>query len=458
MQDPVETVKTLDRRIRSRLFLARMVRHTGFWLMGFATSVLVLRYVALWSVSWWWANLALLPIAIEAWLTAARQSPSPDQLRAWLDRHTGQGGLLLATAECEPGDWSVGSLPQPVLRWRSLPLFSTLLAAAAYLVMVSSIPDQWFRSVRANPIDLSGEVARIEADLEVLEETELLDAREAGAYRESLAELARESDGRDPGETWEALDALERGLDRAAESGVADLERQDQILESLSGIQEALDKSSSLLGADELAAAMSDLSSLTKEKAEESELLREALAGVPLEGLDLETALRDPKKLKQAYELTEAQMARIAKALERLEIVRSRCKRVAGEIEMSVEELIEFLENTDKLALSSACNNMLPFGMPGGGGGASRLTWQDPSNTEAASFEEQPLDPDFSDPTSAVRVGVSTGEHEVGAPRAAGHGALEGAATGTGSAHTHPIRPRHRAAVARYFETDKGNR
>ncbi len=85
------------------------------------------------------------------------------------------------------------------------------------------------------------------------------------------------------------------------------------------------------------------------------------------------------------------------------------------------------------------------------------MTWKDDSSEQGAKFKEEALPPSTR-LTEAQTVGVSRAAPELSdADVAAEPGALAGAASSGGAAHSQVVLPMHKEAVKRFFKREEAN-
>jgi hypothetical protein len=117
--------------------------------------------------------------------------------------------------------------------------------------------------------------------------------------------------------------------------------------------------------------------------------------------------------------------------------------------------LARFLkENAEKMSVEDAVGEWCTGkGGVDRGRGDAAMTWTDGSSEKDAKFKEKVLPPAIvAGLNDSQMVGLSASAPTVDQGGIAAHGALNGAATGGGSAYTQTVLPRHKGAVKRYFE------
>jgi hypothetical protein len=161
--------------------------------------------------------------------------------------------------------------------------------------------------------------------------------------------------------------------------------------------------------------------------------------------------------LKDGKSELAKKLAKLAKEglidLEQLEL----CEK-AGECD--TEGLADFLKESG--VSDELLDAFAELDMPGRGGvtrgpGAASMLWKDPSTEEGVKFKEEVLPPSSLESLKdSVRAGLSAGAPQKGkgSKDTASSGALDGAASGGGSASTQVVLPRHRQAVERYFDRE----
>lgn len=468
-----EPIHFLRARLSHVLAIRASVAWVTFWCFAWGTAVLTLRFAGVErapvALS---AGLAgLLCVVVAAAVRSRRELPSELSLRALVDRDSRAGGLLLAAAETDASAWA-SSIPRAVphrIRWRGgRPLLILLLSGifvwAAFLVPA--------RFVRPTPrLDIEPETARLEEQLGVLKDEEIIDLEQAALLEEQLDDLVKNADAGDPSKTWESLDSISENVDKAAAEAAEDAIRDTEQLASLETLAEGLGEAASSMSPADLSEAMKDLGEKTAEAAAAN--ARFAAAISPELAAALASGTASPEQLEalaKAAGMTQQQLQQTLQKMSQAGLADQKTMQraeAAGQ-KGSSKGLSDYLRQNPGQGLSPSAMAAAGTGNgngdgPGSGGvsrgpghGALQFTGQTADADRA--FREVVLPESAIDPEAAsIPIASSPGLPDKpgsGAAGAAGGatGALAGAAAGGGSAARQQIRPRHREAVSRYFE------
>jgi len=454
-------VDELRTRLMWVFFLRRFLDLSTLWLFAFGGVVLLLRYLGIWNAQALLLNLVFLPLGLLAWRDSLRGQIDKQSLRAWLDKHNGCGGLLMADAERPMGAWQVSEVSQPRICWPRRDLGLRFAAAGLFLALATLVPNQWIIPPVSGGLDLGEEVADLKEKIEVLAENSLIDEAEKERLEQTLDRLSDEAEGDDPGKSWEAMDHLNQSLGRRAEQAMSEMDRLAEEEGFLAQMAETLEANRQAVDPVAFERARAELEELTSRMAAENQALAEALQSMnALPDMDGALSLEEMAK---ALNLSGEQLKQVAARLDGAQLVKlSQYKNLkAGKRRDGEAALRGFLEgelkNGEGKALA-AC--LLPGqGQISKGGSAAELTWTDPANQDGTDFEAMVLNPsDLNEWDQSYQIGLSAATPKKGPASSATHDALSGSKSGAGSAFTHRLLPRHRAAVKRFFEkSDKGN-
>ncbi len=476
-------VEQLRGRLRAALFGRYALRLIVAWCVLWGVVALVGR--AVWGVArsdLAWGAVGLAGAMAVAWWVAWTRTPDARRVRALIDRHSAGGGLIMSAEEAPLGGWS-DQLPRADLAmvrltgriWPLATLGAGLFVAAGFLM-----PQQLVELNRRTPMDVSGDVQQLLAQIDTMAEEQLIEPEQVDALEQELKRVERQADGSDPTRTWEALDHIAGKLSRQAEQAGEDLVAGTERLSETEALAETLKQAANLMRDTELSEAMrelaqmanaamganGDLGSMLDQKTREQ--LAKAMQpndqagqGSDQPPLDAE-ALRDLADAARAMKFdNQAQIGRLIDA--RLVPARlgQACEKAGA---CDVGELIRWLEadgnggqcnggELAKLAIACAGNKPGRGGISRGRGDAP-MAWGDPSSREGVKFKANTLPPasmQAMKDAQLVRItaGSPTVDTEAG-PSASG--ALSGAAADGGSTHATTVLPRHRDAVSRYFE------
>lgn len=404
--------------------------------------------------------LALAGAAVYAW----RKRPSPEGVRALLDRRRRLGGLLMMGESENAASWSgrLAGVEPLALRWRGGPTLGLLAGAAAFAVAATLVPIPE-AAAGSGALNVDRHVEALEQQIELLEEEALIEAQEADALQAAAAAVAEDAEARDPASTWEALDHLAAEL---AREGAAAREESMQASANASAanaltaaLAEAMAEAN--LTPTEAGIAAGALAQLAQAAMRAdgglSPELAEALAEAGALGLDPETL----KKLQEQMAGREAELAELMKKLAEAGLAPAPPGAGQGQpgVGLDTASLKAFLEGLGENPGEGECAQLAGLCLNPGQGGISRgrgdaeMTWRDPTSEEGVSFDPQVLPPSATrDPSQSIKLGTSTSAPEVAEAGGSLGGGLEGVSTAGGGSAATTVLPRHRAAVQRYFE------
>src|SRR5262249_29120988 len=192
MQTHEQALTRFRRRLATLLTLRTALAFFTLWAFVWGTGVLVLRAAAgtprpvlLWG-------FAGLPVALipAVWL-ALQRLPSLTAIRALFDRRTGCGGLLMAGEEQVLGDWErrMPTLAAPRLRWRAGRAWGLFAVAAGFVALAFAVPQRLVALDSGTSLDISREVAKLNNQIEVLKEEQILNTERADALKQKLNQV-----------------------------------------------------------------------------------------------------------------------------------------------------------------------------------------------------------------------------------------------------------------------------
>jgi len=475
-EQPIESLRA---RISHVLAIRSSVAWMTFACFAWGTIVLAVRFAGLDA-----NQLALLAgstgvatAAVLAIVRSRRDIPSEHSLRALVDRDSRAGGLLMAAAETNLGTWS-SALPRAAahrIRWNAgRPLFLLLLSGifvwAAFIIPA--------RFVKPSPrLDIGPETARLEDQLDVLKDEEIIDLEQANLLQEQIEQLEKEAEGNDPAKTWESLDNLSETIEKTADEAVEDAIQDTEQLSSVETLAEGLGDAASAMSQAELSEAMKDLGEKTAEAAAANAAFAAAISPELASALASGTATPEQlAQLAKAAGMTQQQLQQTLQNMKDAGLADQKTMQraqAAGQKGNS-KGLSQYLQQNPGQGLSPSAMAAAGKGSgPGegegegaGSGGVSRgpghAALQFSKQTaEGGDFREIVLPQSEIDPDStSIPIASSPGlpdqpGSDVTSSGGMMPGALSGAAAGGGSAVRQQIRPRHRDAVSRYFERKK---
>ncbi len=421
--------------------------------------------------------VGVLMVLVLALRTGWQGRPPRTAVRALIDQHNHQGGLVMASGEAELGKWQdqVGELSLPRLRVQ--PSWGLLAAGVGFVMAAMWMPAVVADLETTRSLEIGDEVAQLAQRLETLADEGLLEEDQATRFENALQQLVDEASGDDPASAWATLDHLQDLVDRTAEAVAENALAEGEQLAIAEALAEALSAAeaadglatgssateSSPADGKQLAEAVAELASLTARSAAESRLLErsaaDAMASAAGAGASEMLAALGRGKGSLNAKLDRLQAGG---AMDLAELLSARDALGRGS-----ESLARFLAENG-LEASQA---FVPGGSmrPGRGGvdrgrGDAPMRWQEGSSSDGARFREQILEAGSMAQLGPNRlIGLSAADPM--RPLSRLPASAEGAGSGTaeavpgateGTAVTQTLLPRHRGAVRRYFDRPAG--
>ena len=441
-------------------FLRQSVAALTAWAFLWGTAILVLKVTQgtpAETLLWGAAGLPLA-LGLAAW-RARRALPDRAAVRALLDGRTHCGGLLMAGAECDLGEWeakpSTAELPR--VEWRGRRPLAFLAVAVGYVALAFLLPANSIAG-EDTPLDVARPADRLAEQVRVLKEEKILGPERAEDLKQKVDDLRAKSTGKDPAKTLEALDHLNDVVRQAAREAAENKAREANQLGKVEAGAEALQKTAPTLDPQDAADLMKELAELAQKAAGESDALQQEL------GKELADALKSgqlsPEQLKQlaaAAKSGKESLAKSAKNLHNAKLIDADQLKACEGGKCDADGLAKYLaKNGGKKSLKEGLATQ--EGASGNAGddgpGNTALNFGDRSTADGAKFKEEALPPSE---LSALKQSQLTGVGKAPPKRDANAeppqaGGLTGAAAGGGSANAAPVLPQHRAAVGRYFD------
>ena len=410
-----------------------------------------------------WGATGIAVAVIAAAFVSKRRLPSRDSVRAMLDSRNDCGGLLMAGADADLGTWRIPEVILPRLRWRKARAFGMLAASFAFVLISLLAPVRFAAINAARPMDVSGEVENLSAQIEALKEAQVIEEAKAEALEQMLDQLGQEASGEDPAKTWEALDHLNDAVEKAAKEAAETASARQERLAKAEALAEGLTAGADQLDSKTMTEAMRTLGEMAREAVKENESLAGDLSPETLEAIKSGSLkaeqLKDlSKALSQSKSALNQKLSKLSQSGQFGQLERINPNSLKGGAHANRRDnsgLARFLkENAEKMSVDEA--TLQWYGGKGGldrGRGDAAMTWTDGSSEKDARFKEKVLPPSsVAGLKDSQLVGLSASAPTADTSGVAAHGALNSAASGGGSAYTQTILPRHRGAVRRYFD------
>ena len=424
------------RKLRRRLWFARFRRDflrllaVVFFICG--AVVLGMRLLASPKLPWKFlftiTGGGFLVAFIVAQLTSRRRLPDWRRLLTWMDASQHGGGLFVTAMEMDLGEWrpatpTADELPENP-PWK--PMIAPLFLSMAFLIGAQAIPISEKIMPKEHHLDVSDKVAELEEKVEFLEESSLLPEKTVEELKESLEDLSSQNDAKDPGKTYELLDAVAKRLEYAAGMAYEDLENEATAKETLSTmLQEILDK-----------------------HAEESKSLAELAELCDQLSLSPEDIAKLMKEMPNQPQLSPEE---IKKLIEKLKEQGKTARQLQGKLSEKGLCNGQGKEGGEKEAM------LMQMGMPGSGGisrgrGDAPLDMSGKTEDFTGTYKEEKLDA-LMNPNDSLLLNTQAIKPDVKASdmEASKTGSLQGGDTQVRQNRSR-IHPQHRTAIKEYFK------
>jgi hypothetical protein len=456
-----QSIRRFIRRLALLLAFKQSLTFVTIWFFAWGAVALVLRAASATSrkqLLWGAIGIAVAITAGAAF--SRRRLPSRDSVRALLDNRNDCGGLLMAGADAEIGAWRIPEITLPRLRWRKARAFGLLAASSAFVLVSLLAPVRFATTGAVRPMDVSRDVENLSAQIEALKEAQIIEEARAEALEQKLDQLRQEAAGEDPAKTWEALDHLDDAVEKAAKEAAETANARQERLARAEALAEGLMAGADQLDSKTMTEAMRTLDKMAQDAIKENESLTGDLSPETLEAI--KSGALKAEHLKDISKALSQNKSALNQKLSKLSqsgrINPNSLKDGALANRRDNSGLAQFLkENAEKISVEEAtlqwCEGKGGKGGVDRGRGDAAMTWTDGSSEKDAKFKEKVLPPSsVAGLNDSQLVGLTAGAPTVSTNGVAAHGALNGAASGGGSAYTQTILPRHRGAVKRYFD------
>ena len=453
-------LQSFARNLQWVLTLRLAVQMATVWFFAWGVVILALRIFGVQNLYWLTMGLlAVAPLALVAAWRARQQLASFTRIRASYDHLNACGGIIMSAETQDMGAW-MAQLPgvaAPRPRWRSGRPLLMLSTSAAFVLIALLLPSRFTHFPGRRPLEIGQIVGQLQAEVKLLAQEKILDAKKAVELKKQLSQLQDDSLGYDPSKTWEALDHIKQSDSDAAQQAA----------------QEALNKTTSMTEAEAVAKAMEQASDSGMNDTTASQAADD-LASM-LEAAKLDNGLLNvqipPKLLAGLTGLNKQQMEKLLQNLEANKGLLSMDMSNLANLKMIDPATLANLRNAgvcdnpndlaQYLSTCTNCNNALLCSLcrhPGQrlarGGPGAPMTWSDGASEKDLKFQEHALPPS-PHLSQALLIGVSKSAPELSASDVSTeHGALNHTGAGGGAANAQVILPEQRQAVQNYFKRD----
>ncbi len=456
-----EALRSFARRLGFLLMLRGLVRMLTVCFFVWGVVVLAARIAGVQNTGWLTlAGTGFVPLMIFAALQARRQQPAFAKIRADYDRANGCGGVMMSEEAADMSAW-LGVLPEatvPDFHWRSGRPLLLLSISALFALTALLLPERLAHLGQHRSLAIGQIVEQLQAEVQTLVQEKIVDEKKSDDLQKQLSELQKDSSGYDPNKTWEALDHIKQSNADAAKQAADEAITKTESLTEAETLAQAM-QAAAESGMSEATAsqAAQDLASLINSAKLEQGVLNgkippELLAG--LSGLNKEQM----EKLVKALELNKNSLSLTMSNLAKLKLIDpatlAKCQN-AGQCK-NPGALADYLSTcTNSCNALGYCLSLCRRPGGGRGGPGADMTWDNGTSEADQKFQEHALPPS-SHLDDAQLVGVSKAAPELAkSDLGVGHGALENAVAGGGSAHAQVVLPEHRQAVQKFFKREE---
>ena len=347
-----------------------------------------------------------------------------------LDSHWRCGGLLMATADVDTGNWPITmpSSPAPKIRWQGGRPCGILLCCAGFVLASFLVPGRFLDDLGSQRLLVGAEVEKLAEKIELLKEEKILPPERAKSLELALEQLQRDASGSDPAKTWEAMDHLDQSVAQASarsRPGCGARRRQGrqgrgacggsrqgpgpngpaQLTDALRILAKDVQRTS-----EENSLLASDLADELRSQCEQGSLSKERLAELAKQlGECKSCKLSKLKKLAAAGLIDESLLAEI---LQQCESDPDGLAKLLAECD-DPSELELCLAQCD---LAGVCNRPGRGGVTRGRGDAA-MTWTDGTSRDDTAFKEKVLPPGAMASLKDSRLqGISVGDPTAAEP------------------------------------------
>jgi len=457
-----QSIRRFIRRLALLLAFKQSLAFITIWCFVWGAAALVLRAAsATQRKPLLWGAIGIAVAVAAAAALSRKRLPSAASVRALLDSRNDCGGLLMAGADADLGDWRIPEIRLPGLRWRNARAFGLLAASIAFVAVSLLAPVRFGTTNAARPMDVSREVENLSAQIEALKEAQVIEEAKAEALEQKLDQLGQEASGEDPAKTWEALDHLNDAVEKAAKEAAETANARQERLARAEALAEGLMAGADQLDSKTMTEAMRTLGEMMREAMEENDALAgdlspEAQEAIKSGSLKPEHLKDVSKALGKGKSSLNQKLSKLSQSGQSGSINPNSLKGGAQAKRRDNSGLARFLkENAEKMSVDEATLQWCEGGKGGvdRGRGDAAMTWTDGTSEKDAKFKEKVLPPSsVAGLNDSQLLGLSASAPTVDTSGVAAHGALNKAASGGGSAYTQTILPRHRGAVKRYFD------
>ncbi len=326
MADARRRVNILHGKIFGMLLIYNLAIALG--VAGFAAGLIVMTKKLFFDNNLLWFGVGTCGVAALTWalIQALRKTPERQKLLIWLDANNqGYSGWMSTALETDIQKWQCAvQLPEvPILQFRCLGRILPLSCGILFLLGTLLIPVKPVARLDNRKLDINEELEQIAEKLEVLKNEQLVIPEQLERLDDALNEIVEKNRAEDSARTYDALDKLNRKLDRLGEENALALEQKISQLSMVGDLAENLAENlgvnSSRYSGETLSNANTEMAELLKSLAQENPELAQAIRSLAqMSGAGGEADLMNPEMLKKLKNLSAADVERLKKLVEKM--------------------------------------------------------------------------------------------------------------------------------------------
>ena len=422
MTDVESAVRGLRRRVAAALAARALLVVAGSWFLLWGVGALIARVLGVPTQLVFLFGIAGAAIvAVLAIGRGIRSAPAERALLAFIDARMHCGGLAAASSDVPLGEWTVPHVNAiPKVRWNARRKLLFVAGSAAFVMGAMLIPIG--TTSTRHRLEIGADAKRLEEKIELLQEEKILPPERAEVLKQTVEQLKTSAEGEDPAKAWETLDAVDDAVMKAAANAAEESIRKGEMLSQIEAMASAKELAS------EAAKASAENAALMPGLAPDSQDMKD-IAAAAKRG---KAALRDQLSKLAAKGMIDP------KTLRKFD-------------DASVADLAKYLHERKSVSMANALGHAGKGGRDRGRGDAA-LFFGEETQEGNEKFKDLALPPAAAGSLdNSELAGLSASAPKTAQPKTSAGGALT-IQTGSGSAYTTIVLPRHRGTVGRFFE------
>lgn len=464
-------IDSAKKKLLNYLFIYHLLKYFSIVLFILGSLIIFARSMSGASGNGFlWFFTVLVPTAFLAYRQSACRLPSDEVFFALFDSINECGGLVMSEREVSLNGWHASKFQYRdidiTFQWQRP--FTIFALAVIFCCSAILFPQQYSTLHYNRPFDISKETGKLEDQIDLLAEENIIDRKQAEEYKSQLEQMSQSSKAEEPSKTWESLDHLKQNLENQAQAE-AELDKETvSKAAQAENIAESLSEKGSTLSPEMMKESEKELSRRLEELMKSSESLASEIPESLKENLKQGTA--DSNSLKEMKKLLEnareMKLEKSRKLCNAKLISEDQMKELQKAAESRKDDLCAYLKENSENGSSVSCESGISSffssseSTPGisRGGGDQMMTWRDPVSETGVKFKEKviPLnsvdDIEKSLLINKIKGSPDLEENADGIDLTTG---LKISGTSAGSAIEHRILPAQKHMLQKYFKQIK---